>query len=274
MPGPAVRRRARERRRDRAGDAVVPGRGRDTGAYFDLFVLIANPGEHATRRSRRPTCCPTAPTIAKTLHGGRQQPLQHLGRLRGRRRLADTAVSTTIRSTNGVPVIVERALWWPGTFGQWYEAHNSPGATPRARAGRWPRAKSAARADVETYILLANTSRRTGDRAGDAAVRRRRPARRRTFTVAARSRFNVDVRRRVPGGARQALRRHRREPRHDARADRRRAGDVLGRRSGRSGRPAPTRWRRSCSRGHVFHCSILQDLSPPRHEEMISCVAD
>jgi hypothetical protein len=29
-------------------------------------------------------------------------------------RLANTAVSITVRSTNGVPVIVERAMWWPG----------------------------------------------------------------------------------------------------------------------------------------------------------------
>ena len=42
-------------------------------------------------------------------------------------RLADTAVSTSVRVTNGVPVLVERAMWWPGTG--WYEAHNSFGAT-------------------------------------------------------------------------------------------------------------------------------------------------
>ena len=41
--------------------------------------------------------------------------------------LADVEVSTTIESMNNVPVIVERALWWPGAFATWHEAHNSAG---------------------------------------------------------------------------------------------------------------------------------------------------
>ena len=108
-------------------------------------------------------------------------------------RLADTAVSTTIRSTNGTPVIVERALWWPGAFSQWYEAHNSPGATTTGT--RWALAEGevGGARNVETYILLANTSASAGDvlvtllfEDGTSAER--------TFTVAPRSRFNVDVR--------------------------------------------------------------------------------
>ena len=41
------------------------------------------------------------------------------------------------QSTNGVPIIVERAMWWPGPSGPnfWSEAHNSPGAT--ATGTRW-----------------------------------------------------------------------------------------------------------------------------------------
>ncbi len=38
----------------------------------------------------------------------------------------------TVRSTNAVPIVVERTMWWPGpalTTNYWYEAHNSPGAT-------------------------------------------------------------------------------------------------------------------------------------------------
>ena len=41
-PGPTLQRRAREHGRDDAGDDVVPGRGRHR-AFFDLYVLIANP---------------------------------------------------------------------------------------------------------------------------------------------------------------------------------------------------------------------------------------
>ena len=32
-----------------------------TGPFFDLFVLVANPGDTDAPRSRRPTCCRTAP---------------------------------------------------------------------------------------------------------------------------------------------------------------------------------------------------------------------
>ena len=44
--------------------------------------------------------------------------------------LANTAVSTILESTNGVPVIAERSMWWPANSpAGWHEAHNSAGAT-------------------------------------------------------------------------------------------------------------------------------------------------
>jgi len=73
--------------------------------------------------------------------------------------LADTAVSTTIRSTNAVPVVVERAMWWPGpTAATWTEAHNAAAATTTGT--RWALAEGEVNAGrgMETYILIANTS--------------------------------------------------------------------------------------------------------------------
>jgi hypothetical protein len=70
--------------------------------------------------------------------------------------LLDTAVSVTIASINGGPVIVERGMWWPGPA--WAEAHNSTGST---QAGtRWAIADGevGGARDVETYLLIANTS--------------------------------------------------------------------------------------------------------------------
>jgi hypothetical protein len=74
----------------------------------------------------------------------------------GQRPLGNVAVSTTVRSTNGVPVIVERAMWWPQPV--WYEAHNSAGAT--VTGTRWGLAggEVGGARGIETYILLANTS--------------------------------------------------------------------------------------------------------------------
>ena len=99
-----------------------------TGSFFDLFVLIANPGStpaSITATYLLPSGAPvvrgyTVPGNSRyTIWVNAEDP-----------RLADTAVSTEIRSTNGVPVIVERAMWWPGpTPATWFEAHNSAGAT-------------------------------------------------------------------------------------------------------------------------------------------------
>ena len=62
-----------------------------------------------------------------------------------------------VTSTNGEPVIVERAMWWGDAAG-WYEAHNSAGATQTGTL--WAVAGAEVNgpyADV-TYILVANTS--------------------------------------------------------------------------------------------------------------------
>jgi hypothetical protein len=72
-------------------------------------------------------------------------------------RTGNTDVSVRIRSLNGVPLIVERAMWWPGSANTWYEAHNSPGST--RTAGRWVVAEgeNAGPLGWNTYILVANT---------------------------------------------------------------------------------------------------------------------
>ena len=75
-------------------------------------------------------------------------------------RLANTAVSTTVRSLNDVPIIVERAMWWPD--GRWYEGHNSPGATTTGTAWALAEGEVGGALGVDTYILLTNTSKEVG----------------------------------------------------------------------------------------------------------------
>ena len=79
----------------------------------------------------------------------------------------NTDVSVRIRSLNGVPLIVERAMWWPGASNTWYEAHNSPGST--RTASRWVLAEGENGGAIgwNTYILVANT----GTTAGTISVR-------------------------------------------------------------------------------------------------------
>jgi uncharacterized repeat protein (TIGR03803 family) len=135
-----------------------------TGAFFDLFVLVANPN-------------PTAAAIEVEyllLGGGSLTKTyavaansrstiwvddQELPAGSGTKPLAATSLSMVVRSTNGVPVIAERTMWWPGpelATDFWYEAHNSPGAT--STATRWvvAGAEHGGAGAAQTFLLIAN----------------------------------------------------------------------------------------------------------------------
>ncbi len=141
-----------------------------TGPFFDLFVLVANPS---------PT--PAAISVDYLLLGGgvltKAYTVPANGRYTiwvddeqvpagsGQRPLRNVAVSMKVRSTNGIPIIVERTMWWPGpelSSDFWYETHNSPGAT--ATAFRWSIADGEVGGPdgAETYVLIANTAPRPG----------------------------------------------------------------------------------------------------------------
>jgi len=106
---------------------------------------------------------------------------------------ANAAVSTILTSTNNVPIVVERAMWWPGgAQGPWYEGHNSPGATTTGTAWALAEGEVGGGNSAATFILVANTGTAPASirvtvfvEGGGTAVR--------TFTVPASSRFNIDV---------------------------------------------------------------------------------
>lgn len=132
----------------------------NTGPYFDEFVLIANPT--ATDAVVRATyLLPGGATIEKP-YTVRANSRFTIWVDQEDAALADTAVSTAVVSTNGVGIIVERAMWWPGSSPTWHEAHNSPGATTTGT--RWALADGelGGPTAVETYILIANTSSTAG----------------------------------------------------------------------------------------------------------------
>ena len=106
--------------------------------------------------------------------------------------LADAAVSTRITSTNDVPIIVERAMWWPGpTSETWHEAHNSPGETTTGT--RWAMAEGelGGTREVETYVLVANTSAFAGTIRATVLFEDGSAPISREYVVAANSRFNI-----------------------------------------------------------------------------------
>ncbi len=166
-----------------------------TGPWFDLFVLVANPSPAAAEveyrylrdDGTRVTKTATVPAASR-----RTVWVDHEDA-----RLAATAVSTVVRSTNGVPIVVERAMWWPGAPASWYEAHASAAAS--RTAARWAVAEGAvdAAAPGDTYVLVANTGTQDAEVTFRIAFEDRPPVEHRALVMAG-SRFTLDVRRAVP----------------------------------------------------------------------------
>lgn len=174
-----------------------------TGPMFDLFVLVANPDPTRSATVEGTFLLDTGATYTKTYTVGPnsrytvwvdQETFDGTGALP----LANVAVSTTMRSTNGVPIIVERAMWWPGpTAATWAEAHATAGATTTGIEWALADGEVGGANDEETYILVANTSSAPGSvqvtllfddgTSGQATV-----------PVGARSRMTVDVRSAFP----------------------------------------------------------------------------
>ena len=75
--------------------------------------------------------------------------------------LANAAVATQV--TSNVPIIVERAQYWPDPAPSWYEAHNSFGVT--STGTRWGLAEGRVGLNTgyQTYILLANPNNKPVD---------------------------------------------------------------------------------------------------------------
>ncbi|HTV01169.1 MAG TPA: M12 family metallo-peptidase [Luteitalea sp.] len=169
-----------------------------TGPWFDLFVLIANPASTAAT-AEVTYLLPDGSTIVST-HTVPATSRYTIWVDQEDARLANTAVSTAVRILNSVPVVVERAMWWPGTSDTWYESHNA--VASRNAATRWALAEGEVGGTParETYVLIANTGTAPGTvdvtllfENGTTAVR--------TFPMLARSRFNVDVAAEFPEAA-------------------------------------------------------------------------
>lgn len=132
-----------------------------TGPYFDEFVLIANPTLTTAEVDVRyqPIAGPpltkryvVAPRSRFTIWvNGERFP--GLGTA-----LATTALSATVTSANGVPVVVERTMWWPSPAPMWMDAHSSSGATATGTLWGLAEGEAGGVANAESYIVVANTS--------------------------------------------------------------------------------------------------------------------
>jgi hypothetical protein len=165
-----------------------------TGSFFDTFVLVGNP--NATNANVTLTFLTdrgTSVTRQVVLGANRRLTVNIEDQ---DPQLADVGVATTV--TSDLPVVVERAMYWPGTFTQWYEAHNSLGVTELGTKWGLSEGRVGFSNAFETYILLANPSttqtaqvRVTFLRADGSTVVK-------NYTVTPTTRFNVHVNGMVP----------------------------------------------------------------------------
>lgn len=131
-----------------------------TGDFFDLFVLIAN-AETRPANVRVTYLLPDGSTIVRTRQvSPKSRTTIYVDREDAR--LAATAVSTTVESTNGTPILVERAMWWPGEASTWHEAHAAAGAT--GTSARWALAEGETGGPdgTSTFVLVSNVSPAAG----------------------------------------------------------------------------------------------------------------
>jgi hypothetical protein len=133
-----------------------------TGSFFETFILVGNP---------------TADTADVTVNYftadrstvTRAHRVPASGRLtinpeaEGIVELADTSFATQIISN--VPVVVERAQYWPGPAPQWYGMHTSAGVSTPGTQWALAEGRVGGPEQYQTYLLLVNAG------TADAAVR-------------------------------------------------------------------------------------------------------
>jgi Ca2+-binding RTX toxin-like protein len=165
-----------------------------TGPFFDTFILVANPN-------------PTPVNVTMTFLTDQGQSIVRQFTVAANARLtvnmeiespllANAAASTTVTASQ--PIVVERAMYWPGNGLEWSEAHNSFGVT--GTSTKWGLAEGRVGSDKAfvTFILLANPSTTTAAQVRITYLRATGAPIVKTYTVNPTSRFNIDVNSRVP----------------------------------------------------------------------------
>jgi CSLREA domain-containing protein len=125
-----------------------------TGSFFDLYLLLANFGNQ-TSNVEIEYLFDNGESLVKqydvpgnsrvSIDVANQSP-----------QLSSANVSAIVRSTNAVPVVAERAQWWP--HGGWYESHVSAGVVQSGIEWQIAGAEAGGPHGAESFLLIANPS--------------------------------------------------------------------------------------------------------------------
>jgi type 1 glutamine amidotransferase len=128
-----------------------------TGDFFDTFILVGNPGD--TPANLNVTYRLDSGVVVSRPHTVQPRSRLTLNIEAESPQLQHQPVSTFVESMNGVPVVVERTMWWPGpTPDAWQEGHNSLGTTQTGAVWALADGESGGPRNARTYVLVA-----TGD---------------------------------------------------------------------------------------------------------------
>jgi len=131
-----------------------------TGSFFDAWILLSNPGSTDAAVTVRYVADTGADiTRTHTVPAGRRITIRVVDEDPA---MMNTSFATFVTSTNSVPVVAERAMWWRSHEGQWTAGHVGVGFTEGGR--KWVTADGVAATDgsSDTYALVTNTESRGG----------------------------------------------------------------------------------------------------------------
>jgi hypothetical protein len=160
-----------------------------SGTFFSTFILVSNPQDTPADVMYR-FLLPSGEFIETT----RTIPAQQRYTLNpvdtGDLRLANAAFSTVV--TADVPVVSERAMYWPGDDTPFGEGHASSGLTTTALEWVLAEGRVGGPSAYTTYILLANPTS-TAANVSVNFLRENGATVGKSVTVEPNSRFNIDV---------------------------------------------------------------------------------
>jgi glucose/arabinose dehydrogenase len=161
-----------------------------TGNFFDMFLLLANPGTAEAKVTVRYLLPGGVPPVVKPYTLDPRSRTTINVEIEDAR-LADAAVAMVVDSD--LPIVAERSMYWPGPSADaWLEAHNSAGATEPGAAWTVAGGEQGGASQAQTYVLIANTSAFQG-KARLTVLREGGTPLIREFDLSADSRTNVGI---------------------------------------------------------------------------------
>jgi hypothetical protein len=132
---------------------VAEGQASD---FFAMFVLLANPNPNPTDVTLRYLMPGQTPTTKVLTLPGNSRYTVEIGNQNDAPGVVNTDVSVEVKAT--LPIVVERAMYWPKNGARWTDGHNSAGVTSTGSSWALAEGEYGGSRGFQTYVLMANPS--------------------------------------------------------------------------------------------------------------------